>query len=222
LPSLLDRIRAIPPLSVTTDHADADDDLIFVGENRSTPAPGANVAPPILPAGGPSRIRVRPVRVPPQLERILNGGSQSPHRRHGRSSDERANRLLDHAISHLHGLHTHFVGPTMDYGSAAFDLGLDRIGTAARGPAPPPTYEAPPKAPEGFTRSPEEDDVIVCPNCGDELMTGETETKRQIWVVKTCGHVYCGQCMLFRTKVKQKQPNMMPLEGQMPKPFKQC
>jgi len=28
--------------------------------------------------------------------------------------------------------------------------------------------------------------------------------------------------MLFRTKVKQKQPNMMPLEGQMPKPFKQC
>jgi len=28
--------------------------------------------------------------------------------------------------------------------------------------------------------------------------------------------------MLFRTKVKQKQSNVVPLEGQMPKPFKQC
>jgi len=190
LPGLLDRIRAIPPLSVTTDHADNDDDLIFVGENRSTPAPSANVVAPVRPTGGPSGIRVRPVRIPPQLERILNGGSQSPHRRHGRASDERANRVLDHAlISRFHGLHTHFVGPAMDYGSAAFDLGSDRAGTAGQGPAPPPTYEAPPKAPEGFTRSTEEGDVIVCPNCGDELMTGETETKRQVWVVKTCGHV---------------------------------
>lgn len=54
-----------------------------------------------------------------------------------------------------------------------------------------PTYDPPTPAQEGFTRTPNEDDVLVCPNCDDELGLGDDEVKRQVWVVKACGHV-CG------------------------------
>jgi len=77
----------------------------------------------------------------------------------------------------------------MDFGAVAFDLGLN-------GPARPatPKYEPPPPAEKGFTRSPEEDEEVVCPNCGDELAVSEDETKAQVWVVKGCGHV-SGPCV---------------------------
>ncbi len=52
-----------------------------------------------------------------------------------------------------------------------------------------PTYNPPPPAQRGFTRSPNEDDVLVCPHCDDELGVGSEEVKRQVWVVKACGHV---------------------------------
>ena len=51
-----------------------------------------------------------------------------------------------------------------------------------------PEYKPPSPAPERFTRNVGEHDVVVCPNCGDELGTGD-EYKQQIWVVKQCGHV---------------------------------
>ncbi|TKA63673.1 hypothetical protein B0A49_09059 [Cryomyces minteri] len=70
----------------------------------------------------------------------------------------------------------------MNYNAVGFDLGVD-----ARPPSP--KYSPPPPAPEGFTRSPQEDDVLVCPNCGDELCTGESDIKRQAWLLKGCGHV---------------------------------
>ena len=74
----------------------------------------------------------------------------------------------------------------LDYLAAAFDLGQP----ARRQPLPQlPTYTPPAPAQEGFTRSPKEDDVLVCPNCDDELGLGDDETKRQVWVVKACGHV---------------------------------
>lgn len=63
----------------------------------------------------------------------------------------------------------------------------DSTTTADRGP-PPETYKAPSPPPEGFTRNVKEDEVVVCPNCDEELGTGN-ETKQQIWVVKKCGHV---------------------------------
>ena len=56
-------------------------------------------------------------------------------------------------------------------------------------PPPPPTYDAPSPPRPGFTRSPAEDDVVVCPNCEEELGIGEDESKRQVWVIKSCGHV---------------------------------
>ena len=72
----------------------------------------------------------------------------------------------------------------MDFGMAAFDMGL---GEPARPPTP--KYEAPPPPEKGFTRSPGEDEEVVCPNCGDELGVSEEETKAQVWVIKACGHV---------------------------------
>lgn len=80
-----------------------------------------------------------------------------------------------------------FAAPMLDFSEVAFDLGIH--GGRAAEPPPPPTYDAPEKAPEGFTRSPGEDDVLLCPNCGDELCVGDDELKRQVWLVKGCGHV---------------------------------
>ncbi|KAI9793846.1 MAG: hypothetical protein M1816_007098 [Peltula sp. TS41687] len=53
---------------------------------------------------------------------------------------------------------------------------------------PPPRYDPPEPARQGFTRSPKEGDMVVCPNCDDELGTGDTEEKRSVWFVKACGH----------------------------------
>ena len=52
-----------------------------------------------------------------------------------------------------------------------------------------PTYNPPSPAKMGFTRSPNESDTLVCPHCDDELGIGDTDVKRQVWVVKACGHV---------------------------------
>ena len=76
--------------------------------------------------------------------------------------------------------------PHLDYLSPAFDLEQP----ARRQPQPRlPTYDPPAPAQEGFTRTPNKDDVLVCPNCDDELGLGDDEVKRQVWVVKACGHV---------------------------------
>ena len=78
----------------------------------------------------------------------------------------------------------------LDYRAPAFDLEQP----ARRQPQPRlPTYDPPAAAQEGFTRTPKEDDVLVCPNCDDELGLGDDEVKRQVWVVKACGHV-CAIC----------------------------
>ncbi|KAF2452632.1 hypothetical protein BDY21DRAFT_156799 [Lineolata rhizophorae] len=85
----------------------------------------------------------------------------------------------------------------------------------------PPTYEAPEKAPAGFTRSPKEDEYLECPNCGDELNTGDSEVKKQVWVVKACGHVYCGECAKYRSSTWKKKA----MDGEVRarwKPFKAC
>ena len=52
-----------------------------------------------------------------------------------------------------------------------------------------PLYEAPAPPRPGYTRSAVEDDIMVCPNCEEELGIGDTELQRQVWIVKKCGHV---------------------------------
>jgi pre-mRNA-processing factor 19 len=72
----------------------------------------------------------------------------------------------------------------MNYGMTAFDMGIEG------GNRPPtPKYSPPPEPEAGFTRSPEENEVVVCPNCGDELAMGDSDVKQEVWVVKGCGHV---------------------------------
>lgn len=72
----------------------------------------------------------------------------------------------------------------LDFETAAFHVHRDVT-------APPslPLYDAPPMARPGYTRSAAENDVIVCPNCNDELGIGDDELKRSVWVIKKCGHV---------------------------------
>jgi hypothetical protein len=73
---------------------------------------------------------------------------------------------------------------------------------------PKPQHQPPPPAKPGFTRSPKEDDVAICPGCMKELVAekgseepvalkkpnGKTPNKKDreehhFWVVKECGHV---------------------------------
>jgi hypothetical protein len=83
-----------------------------------------------------------------------------------------------------------FAGPLLNYQQTAFDLSMepepepDRQETAS-----PPSYPPPPKAPEGFTRSPTEEEYLICPNCNEELSVGDSDLKKQVWLVKACGHV---------------------------------
>lgn len=71
----------------------------------------------------------------------------------------------------------------MDFEHVAFDMGYG-------GNRPPSPKYSPPSEPEpGFTRNPGEDEIVVCPNCGDELAMGDNDEKQQVWVIKGCGHV---------------------------------
>ncbi|PYI26952.1 hypothetical protein BP00DRAFT_37631 [Aspergillus indologenus CBS 114.80] len=85
-----------------------------------------------------------------------------------------------------------------------------------RRPERPPAnaYKPPSPPPDGFTRTLEEDDVVVCPNCDGELGVGD-EIRQQIWVAKQCGHVYCGRCAHHRSKAKSKKSSAT-------KPFSVC
>jgi hypothetical protein len=82
--------------------------------------------------------------------------------------------------------HFHFAQPMLEFDIVGFDLG----GAQPRAPEPTvPSYLAPLPAREGWTRSPQEKDHLICPNCEDELCTGDNDTKKQVWIVKSCGHV---------------------------------
>lgn len=90
-------------------------------------------------------------------------------------------------------IHVGFIAPALNFGAVAFDMGYEDGPPEAPAP-PPPTYNAPAPAPEGFTRSPQEEDVLLCPNCEDELCTGDSDQKRQVWLIKGCGHVRTITC----------------------------
>ncbi|KAK2865155.1 hypothetical protein FQN49_003856 [Arthroderma sp. PD_2] len=91
-------------------------------------------------------------------------------------------------------------------------------GVAPRGAEP--VYEPPPAAPEGFTRTAQEDDQVICPNCENELGTGD-EIGKQIWVSRPCGHVYCGTCTKNRALSSRAKKADQPLDIKT-KPFAKC
>lgn len=87
----------------------------------------------------------------------------------------------------------------LDYRQPAFALGgLDIFDRSSETPqVVQEPYKGPPAAKEGFTRTFAEEDVILCPMCGDELALGEGDIKQQVWVVKGCGHVRIFSCGFF-------------------------
>jgi hypothetical protein len=90
-----------------------------------------------------------------------------------------------------------FEVPNLDFGAAAFDLGYGiepEPGAEREQSVVPP----PEPAPEGFTRNPTEEDVLICPNCDAELSVGDDDVKRQVWLVKSCGHVSWTLCHSWR------------------------
>ncbi|KAF7510299.1 hypothetical protein GJ744_006795 [Endocarpon pusillum] len=111
-----------------------------------------------------------------------------------------------------------FQRPRLNYEAQGFEL----IGAAHTSPPPRPSspYKAPRTSAPGFTRKVEEDDIAVCPHCGDELGTGNGDLKQQIWIVKQCGHVYCGECAMNRHVGKSKKAALQALGK--PEPFKLC
>ncbi|KAF2873639.1 hypothetical protein BDV95DRAFT_349505 [Massariosphaeria phaeospora] len=186
----------------------AEDDVQFVGETRLPEARRVRnlgmylFENPVRPHH-PAHPFVQDIRAR-MLEQLQN-------RQHSPVPPPRGGQRRPHAQ-----IHVGWVAPALDFGSVGFDLGI------GGGPVPPPpTYDAPEAAPEGFTRSVAENDALICPHCGDELCTGDSEQKRQVWIVKICGHVYCGECTANRggkrsTKGKEKQP------PPRTKPFKEC
>lgn len=111
----------------------------------------------------------------------------------------------------------------LDYTQPAFALGglemFDRSSETPQVVQEP--YKAPPAPKEGFIRTFAEDDMVLCPMCGDELATGKGDTKQQVWVVKQCGHVYCGECATnrFASKLKKKDKKAPPSKVT---PFSEC
>ncbi|KAL1589942.1 hypothetical protein WHR41_01122 [Cladosporium halotolerans] len=112
----------------------------------------------------------------------------------------------------------HVAAVRMDYNIVGFDLGF---GIAPNRP-PTPKYEPPPPAEKGFTRTPAEDEEVVCPNCGDELAVGKDEVKQQVYVVKSCGHAYCGECATRERASASKKGKGKALDPSIPPPLKKC
>ncbi|KAL8951352.1 MAG: hypothetical protein Q9222_002672 [Ikaeria aurantiellina] len=118
---------------------------------------------------------------------------------------ERGRHLVQQTARHFHQLlHSNNRTPPADFllthegqniilpGDLDFVTQGFRMGDVASvRPAQPalPTYDAPSAPRSGYTRSPKEGDVLVCPNCEEELGTGQDDCKRQVWVIKACGHV---------------------------------
>jgi hypothetical protein len=138
------------------------------------------------------------------------------------------------ARHHLHGFQDHLIfGDGSELNSPGF-LDYEFPSFVMQPPTPPDPrpqreiYKPPSPAPEGFTRTLGEDDVAICPNCTEELGTGEGK-RQEIWVAKPCGHVsyqlvpgtipsYANHCTGLLWRMRRKQINV---EGQKgPRPSK--
>ena len=109
--------------------------------------------------------------------------SQNARRGYERRTGEEAGDGRGHASRRNYP--SNFTIPNLNYISQAFALQPDQ---EQEQPAEDAITPLPP-APEGFTMSPEEGDVLTCPNCDEELCTGDKPQKKQVWVIKACGHV---------------------------------
>ena len=80
-----------------------------------------------------------------------------------------------------------FEAPELNFNLQGFNL--EQPSRPIDQPPRLPIYDAPPPPRTGFTRELKEDDLLVCANCDDELGAGDEDVKRQVWIIKACGHV---------------------------------
>ena len=188
-----------------------DNDIIITG-GRELPLPRPGVARPLPPHTQQARLRAEspPLFVPQQQDEPIravftNGVGAAGGLAHalGAMIQRQGHRIPFHHIFHgaanIDVLHMHYHGPdqampaNMDYQHGAF---ADRK----------PDHIPPDNARLGFTRSPKEGDVIICPSCEGELIHkkdvkepvakkgGKAPTRKEreehpFWVIKQCGHV---------------------------------
>lgn len=243
-----------PPHPILDLTIDNDDDVVHV---RTAERPAINLHRPHLGHmghdGGPdhgfgiARIAEMLSRIPGDAARgtagnARHGGNWFQHvfQFGGPRNNAWAEDDDDPAILHFQprqGARQANVPGPMDYTTIGFGLAIEQEPP----PRPPtPKYSPPPDPGPGFTRSPEEDDVLMCPNCKDELGLGRTDEKKQVWIVKACGHVsailiaiyqprnlsdiqqvYCGECMINR-RTKRKGKDKVGDAPVLPPPFNVC
>ncbi|GAB7339195.1 hypothetical protein MBLNU457_5855t1 [Dothideomycetes sp. NU457] len=212
---------------------DDDDDIVVVRTASRAGRPGANLQPPVV--GGNVRARNNDIGIAQIFarERPHNGHGGHLFRRLGHAlgigdGDEHFfEDLLDDGFDVVDGPGAHFrrmpaARPFMPPGFMVYDRpGFAMGGERTRDPTP--EYQAPPALPKGFTGDPRDDEPVVCPACGDELAIGDSEEKRQVWVVKNCGHVYCGFCIKNRgKKSKASSKGKGRADLPIPKHFSEC
>ncbi|KAF2421557.1 hypothetical protein EJ08DRAFT_641309 [Tothia fuscella] len=185
----------------------SDDDIQVTGFRRVTPPPA-----PIIPRTTASELRglIGPAGMERLMDRIMQRGFGAPPRTAVRRG----------------GAGGVFVTPDLNFGAVGFDLGMgtglgDSGGGDEREGTQSPPIVPPEKAPEGWTRSPQEDGFYVCENCGEELCVGLEERKRQVFVGR-CGHMYCGDCTKDRHATKRKKVRESYEKVPRSKPFKEC
>ncbi|EAS28152.3 uncharacterized protein CIMG_09356 [Coccidioides immitis RS] len=113
----------------------------------------------------------------------------------------------------------HGIDLTIDLDNPQMDLtlvGLESLNPDGRPTSP--AYQSPPAPPAGFTRTAGEDDVVICPNCEHELGTGDDPIQKQVWVARSCGHVYCGLCTKNRASSRGRKA-AVPAKT---RPFSKC
>lgn len=174
------------------------------------------------PAGIPEvqfiRATVRPDQSSARDHRFVDGSNLldflrlHPHRFSTASLGEEAIRQEVALHRHLMTPYQHAVEPLWIDPPEGFNPDLSSLSP----PRPAPSYKPPSPAPEGFTRSAQDDEVVVCPNCEHELGTGD-DVRQQIWVAKPCGHVYCGECAKNRSLSKAKK-----VSQRTSNPFSKC
>lgn len=175
-----------------------DSDIIFTGERQlsprrqsvARPLPPRTPSPPLFVPNRPQHARSAGVVASPHTMGVITGAVHHMG----------AMGALPGALRNFLGIHVYhhdqfaqaMPGP-MDYQHVAF---VERK----------PDHVAPPRVPAGFTRSPTDDDIVICPSCEEELIhrkeTEEIPAKKggkapsrkereehPFWVVKECGHV---------------------------------
>jgi hypothetical protein len=119
------------------------------------------------------------------------------------------NIQLPQHIAAFHHMHHHAAHHALFDQPMPINLAYNQPAFARPQQPRKPDHEPPPEAKKGFTRSPTEEDVIVCPGCEEELVAKKGEDDQPLpkkssrapsrkdreehpfWVLKDCGHVCC-------------------------------